>query len=101
MTAVSAEILRQALVNSLKAEYGYSDKEVDAYLKGYSDCDRHHKATIVLQGTTYYEAVCSAWESCDHYAICNGTKERKLCHCGGHIEKCDFYPEKRKNKNLI
>ena len=42
------------------------------------------------------DGLCSAWESCDHYAICNGTKERELCHCGGQREKCDFYPERRK-----
>lgn len=38
---------------------------------------------------------CSSWESCDHYAICNGTKEREMCHCGGDVTKCDFYPNKR------
>ena len=41
-------------------------------------------------------ALCSAWESCDHYAICNGIKEPQMCHCGGDVKKCDFYPEKRK-----
>ena len=28
--------------------------------------------------------------------ICNGTKEREECTCGGDVSKCDFYPEKRK-----
>lgn len=27
--------------------------------------------------------------------ICNGTKERDRCRCGGNPVKCDFYPEKR------
>lgn len=39
--------------------------------------------------------LCECWESCDHYALCNGTKERELCHCGGDERKCDFYPKKR------
>lgn len=28
--------------------------------------------------------------------ICNGTKERDECSCGGDRTKCDFYPEVRK-----
>lgn len=28
-------------------------------------------------------------------SICNGTKERDVCSCGGDINKCDFYPEIR------
>ena len=27
--------------------------------------------------------------------ICNGTKERDECRCGGDPAKCDFYPEIR------
>lgn len=27
--------------------------------------------------------------------ICNGTKERDECRCGGDPAKCDFYPEVR------
>lgn len=27
--------------------------------------------------------------------ICNGTKEREECSCGGDKTKCDFYPEVR------
>lgn len=27
--------------------------------------------------------------------ICNGTRERDECTCGGDSAKCDFYPEKR------
>lgn len=45
----------------------------------------------------YESTLCECWESCDHYAICNGTKERGMCHCGGDVKKCDFYPEKRKS----
>lgn len=41
------------------------------------------------------ENICECWEPCDHYAICNGTKERDMCHCGGDVKKCDFYPKKR------
>ena len=26
---------------------------------------------------------------------CSGTMERDVCHCGGNVKKCDFYPEKR------
>lgn len=26
-------------------------------------------------------------------AVCNGTKERDICSCGGDKTKCDFYPE--------
>lgn len=28
-------------------------------------------------------------------SICNGTKERDECRCGGDPAKCDFYPEVR------
>ena len=28
--------------------------------------------------------------------VCNGTKEREICGCGGNEAKCDFYPEIRK-----
>lgn len=31
--------------------------------------------------------------------VCNGTKERDVCSCGGDRAKCDFYPEVR-NKAL-
>lgn len=27
--------------------------------------------------------------------VCNGTRERDECFCGGNPAKCDFYPEKR------
>lgn len=30
--------------------------------------------------------------------VCNGTKEREECSCGGDESKCDFYPEKRKGR---
>lgn len=30
--------------------------------------------------------------------ICNGTKERDLCTCGGDQTRCDFYPEMRYKK---
>ena len=47
----------------------------------------------------YENTLCECWESCDHYAICNGTKERDMCHCGGDVKKCDFYPKKRGEQN--
>lgn len=28
-------------------------------------------------------------------SVCNGTKEREECNCGGNKAKCDFYPEVR------
>ena len=30
--------------------------------------------------------------------ICNGTKERELCGCGGDRSKCDFYKREEVNK---
>lgn len=31
---------------------------------------------------------------------CYGTKERKICQCGGDESKCDFYPEKREKATI-
>lgn len=33
--------------------------------------------------------------------ICNGTKEREECSCDGNPEKCNFYPEKRKENKTM
>lgn len=33
--------------------------------------------------------------------ICKGTKECKNCSCNGDVTKCDFYPEKRKENNIM
>lgn len=33
--------------------------------------------------------------------ICNGTKEREICSCNGDVTKCEFYPEKRKENNIM
>ena len=33
--------------------------------------------------------------------ICNGTKEREECSCDGDESKCNFYPEKRKEKKMM
>ena len=30
--------------------------------------------------------------------LCYGTKEMEECSCGGDTSKCNFYPEKRKQK---
>lgn len=32
---------------------------------------------------------------------CNGTKEREECSCNGDKSKCNFYPEKRKEKKVM
>lgn len=32
---------------------------------------------------------CSCYDS--NYEVCNGTKERERCTCGGNPAKCDFY----------
>lgn len=32
--------------------------------------------------------------------ICNGTREREECSCDGDESKCNFYPEKRKEKKM-
>lgn len=32
--------------------------------------------------------------------ICNGTKEREECTCGGNVAECNFYPEKRKEGKM-
>lgn len=36
-----------------------------------------------------------------HKQICNGTKEREECSCNGNPEKCNFYPEKRKENKIM
>lgn len=33
--------------------------------------------------------------------ICNGTKEREECTCGGNVTECNFYPEKRKEGKTL
>lgn len=33
--------------------------------------------------------------------ICNGTKERDECSCGGDRAKCDFYPEIREKAKQL
>lgn len=32
--------------------------------------------------------------------VCWGTKECEACSCGGDESKCDFYPDKRKRKEI-
>lgn len=43
--------------------------------------------------------LCECWlfDYGNHHHYCNDTKEREMCHCGGDVTKCDFYPEKRKS----
>ena len=31
-------------------------------------------------------------------SICNGTREREECYCGGDRKKCDFYKEVRNGR---
>ena len=38
---------------------------------------------------------------CYHYGTCWGTREREECTCGGDTTKCNFYPEKRKEKKTM
>lgn len=35
------------------------------------------------------------------YGVCYGTKECNQCYCGGDTDKCDFYPEKRKESSKM
>lgn len=39
---------------------------------------------------------CECW----HCGTCLGTKECEECSCYGDPAKCDFYPEKRKEKKM-
>lgn len=57
--------------------------------------------------------VCSCWKEYTKYVIkenesystsvqiCNCTKEREECSCNGDVTKCNFYPEKRKEKKVL
>ena len=49
----------------------------------YKTIERLHYTPFYTQA--YYETV----------GICNGTKEREECSCGGDRTKCNFYPEIR------
>ena len=42
---------------------------------------------------THSKEICDCYDLQIH--VCNGTKEREQCLCGGNVELCDFYPEKR------
>lgn len=44
---------------------------------------------------THSEEICSCYDAQVH--VCNGTRERDQCMCGGNQQYCDFYPEKRTN----
>lgn len=41
-------------------------------------------------------SLCDSW----HGGACWGTKEREKCSCDGDRNKCDFYPEKRKENKM-
>ena len=40
---------------------------------------------------------CKCW----HYGTCWGTRECEECTCDGDTTKCNFYPEKRKEKKVM
>ena len=40
---------------------------------------------------------CKCW----HYGTCWGTRECEECTCDGDTTKCNFYPEKRKEKKTM
>lgn len=41
---------------------------------------------------------CSCYYQHGSKPVCYGTKEMEECSCGGDESKCNFYPEKRKQK---
>ena len=76
------------LRNDLRNPEGFrkaTEKSMNKFVEKLTEVAKEH----------YENTLCESWESCDHYAICNGTKERDMCHCGGDVKKCDFYPKKR------
>lgn len=76
------------LRNDLRNPEGFrkaTEKPMNKFVEKLAEVAKEH----------YENTLCECWESCDHYAICNGTKERDMCHCGGDVKKCDFYPKKR------
>lgn len=68
----------EALNNSAKAGMEIAEK--------YDKAKEHYDNTL-----------CECWlfDYDNHHHYCNGTKERDMCHCGGDVKKCDFYPKKR------
>lgn len=46
---------------------------------------------------------CKCWVviSNSDKAVCYGTRECEECTCDGDITKCNFYPEKRKEKKVM
>lgn len=46
----------------------------------------------------YDNTLCECWlfDYGNYHHYCNGTKERDMCHCGGDVKKCDFYPKKER-----
>lgn len=46
---------------------------------------------------------CDCWVviSNSDKAVCYGTKECEECTCNGDVSKCNFYPEKRKEKKTM
>lgn len=43
---------------------------------------------------------CSCYYQHGSKPVCYGTKEMEECSCGGDESKCNFYPEKRKQKTM-
>lgn len=47
--------------------------------------------------------ICNYWHCIEAGKMgeCWGTKERELCSCNGDVNKCNFYPEKRKENKIM
>jgi hypothetical protein len=76
------------LRNDLRNPEGFhkaTEKPMNKFVEKLSEVAKEH----------YDNTLCECWKLCKGYAICNGTKERDVCRCGGDVKKCDFYPEKR------
>jgi len=62
-------------------------------------CDRYE--VIKRRRYTYHQLTGQPIGHDVDVGICNGTKERDVCGCGGDETKCDFYPEVRKKAAKI
>lgn len=58
-------------------------------------CDCYHKETLVVGYEFPNLPVRKA------IGVCYGTKEREECTCGGDKHRCNFYPEKREEREPV
>lgn len=62
-------------------------------------CDCYHEEDVIVAWSGRYGQIRRL------RTICNGTKERDVCSCGGDRTKCDFYPNVRerakKERNCV